>query len=121
HFLRSTVFVEDAVTPLSDDQRRDIEQFLFAFDTTYAPIVGQQVTLSTDTAAAAGPRVDLMIARAQAPFVVVDRSDARECELVARAADETRVRGYLFNPATGVFQSDRREEVLSDASLRALA
>ena len=121
HFLRSTVFVEDAVTPLSDDQRRDIEQFLFAFDTTYAPIVGQQVTLAADTAATAGPRLDLMIARAQAPFVVVDRSDTRECELVARVTADARTRGYLFNPATGVFQSDRREEVLSDASLRALA
>jgi hypothetical protein len=45
-----------------DDQRRDVEQFMLAFDSDLAPVVGQQVTLSSENAAAARPRIDLLIA-----------------------------------------------------------
>ena len=45
-----------------DATRRDVEQFLLAFDSDLAPIVGQQVTLTSDNAAGAGPRIDLLIA-----------------------------------------------------------
>ncbi len=55
--------------------RRDIEAFLLAFDSNMKPIVGQQVTLSAATAAAAKPRISLLIARAE----------AGDCELVARS------------------------------------
>jgi hypothetical protein len=55
-----------------------------AFDTTFAPIVGQQITLTAADAATVGPRLDLLLARARTPFVLVGRSDATECDLVAR-------------------------------------
>ena len=43
----------------NDTQRRDVEQFMLAFDSNLAPVVGQQVTLDGDAApAVAGPRVD---------------------------------------------------------------
>ena len=65
-----------------DPQRRDVEQFLLAFDTDLAPIVGQQVTLDASNAAAVGPRIDLLIARARTPFVSkILGPGATECEL----------------------------------------
>ena len=115
-FLHANVFA------LSDDQRRDLEQFILAYDTTFAPIVGQQVTLTSANAAAVGPRIDLMIARAQTSFVLVDQPDARECDLVVKAVVGGEARGYLLNPVSGQFQSDRAAEpALTDAALRAFA
>ena len=62
--------------------RRNVEAFLLAFDSNLAPIVGQQVTLTRQNAAAVGPRLDLLIARA----------DADECDLVAK----NRWGGFLY-------------------------
>ena len=42
-FLRARFFT------LGDNQRRDFEQFVLAFDSTFAPIVGQQITLTAAT------------------------------------------------------------------------
>jgi hypothetical protein len=54
--------------------RSNVEAFLLAFDSNLAPIVGQQVTLTRQNAAEVGPRIDLLIARAEAD----------ECDLVAK-------------------------------------
>ncbi|MCL7421583.1 MAG: beta-propeller fold lactonase family protein [Methylobacter sp.] len=62
--------------------RRDIETFLLAFDSNLAPIVGQQATLTKSNAAVAGPRIDLLMARA----------DMDECDLVAK----NRFGGFLY-------------------------
>ena len=43
-----------------DATRRDVEQYLLAFDSDLAPIVGQQVTLTSANSAAVGPRIDLL-------------------------------------------------------------
>lgn len=48
----------------NDTQRRQVEQFLFAFDSNLKPVVGQQVSLSDTNANVAGPRIDLLLARA---------------------------------------------------------
>src|SRR5262249_27615887 len=78
-----------------DPQRRDVEQFLLAFDSDLAPVVGQQVTLRSDNAAAAGPRIDLLVARARTPFVSkVVGAGAMECDLVARAVVAGRPTGF---------------------------
>ena len=92
-----------------DDQRRDLEQFVLAFDTTFAPIVGQQITLTSDNAAVAGPRIDLMIARAETDFALVGQPGAKECDLVAKGS--RRRRGARL-PAR------RRERRLSERSRR---
>jgi DNA-binding beta-propeller fold protein YncE len=115
-FLRARMFT------LGDTQRHDLEQFLLAFDTTFAPIVGQQITLSADTAAVAGPRIDLLIARARTAFDLIDHPNAKECDLVVKGVVGGLTRGYLLDAATGAFQSDRAAEPeLTDAQLRALA
>jgi hypothetical protein len=89
--------------------RRSIEQFPPAFDSNLAPIVGQQVTLTNARASAAGPRIDLLIARAAAGDLIVK----------GVVADEQR--GWYRN-AAGQFVGDRRaDQVLPDAQLRALA
>lgn len=115
-FLHASVFF------LSNADRNDLEQFVLAFDTTYAPIVGQQVTLTAANAESVGTRLDLLRARATTPFVLVDRPQARECDLVVRGTVAGEDRGFLYDPQSGLFQSDRDAEApLDEVTLRALA
>jgi len=103
-----------------DPQRRDVEQFLLAFDTDLAPIVGQQVTLDASNAAMVGPRIDLLIARARTLFASqVLGPGATECDLVARGV----VGGHAVTFALrgGMFTPDDGGPAVSDAALRALA
>ena len=105
-----------------DATRRDVEQFVLAFDTDLAPIVGQQVTLTPGNAAVAGPRIDLLMARAAAPFTAKSLNGAiTECDLVAHLAQNHRITAYLYEPASGNFLPDDNSAPLSDAALRALA
>lgn len=84
-------------TPEGDVQRRQLEAFQLAFDSNLAPIVGQQITLTRDNAAVAGPRVDLLVARA----------DAGECDLVAKGVLAGREQGFLYL-GDGRFQANRQ-------------
>jgi DNA-binding beta-propeller fold protein YncE len=95
-------------TPAGDVMRRQIEAFLFAFPSNLAPIVGQQVTLTAGNAAVAGPRIDLLLARA----------DVGECDVVVkgRAHNHQEV-GFLYR--RGVFLGNRQDDApLTDAALR---
>ncbi|MDG2306721.1 MAG: hypothetical protein P8R42_19125 [Candidatus Binatia bacterium] len=115
HFFRATVF------SLSETEQLQLEQFAHAFDTTYAPIVGQQATLTSTNGATVGPRIDLMIARALAPFDLVNQPGATECDLVVKGNVAGEARGFLMNPV-GMFEADRLfDPSLSDGALRALA
>src|SRR5262249_16927233 len=90
--------------------RRQVEAFMFAFDSNLAPIVGQQVTLGTATDDSA--RVDLLEARAI----------AGDCDLVVKGRRSGRAVGFLFNPVTRSFQPDvARAPLVSDAGLRQIA
>jgi hypothetical protein len=105
-----------------DGMRRNVEQYLLAFDTDLAPIVGQQVTLTALNASAAGPRIDLLKQRAGAPFTSKSLGGAvTECDLVAQVAMNGRVIGYLYDPAAGMFRYENGRASISDAQLRALA
>jgi hypothetical protein len=68
------------------------------------------VTLTGSNAAAAGPRINLLIARAS----------AGDCELTVKGTLADEARGWLRQPG-GVFQSDRAGETHTDAQLRAQA
>ena len=104
-----------------DPQRRDIEQFLLAFDNDLAPIVGQQVTLDANNAAVAGPRIDLLIQRAQAPFVSKTLGgNVTECDLVARGVIGGHAVAFTLG-AGGAFTRDDGGAALGDTALRALA
>jgi YVTN family beta-propeller protein len=89
-------------------EQGELEQFLLAADTNLKPIVGQQVTLTASNAAAAGPRINLLIAQAA----------ANACELTVKGTLGGEARGWL-RQASGVFQSDRAGETRTDAQLRA--
>jgi hypothetical protein len=107
---------------LEDEQRLRLEDYMLAFDTTFAPIVGQQIPLNRDNVDVVGPRIDLMIARAATRFDLLDQPEARECDLVAKAVSGGQLRGYRLDVASGDFQTDRDgEPQLTDAELRSLA
>ena len=96
--------------------RRDMEQFMLAFDSDLAPVVGQQVTLTASNASSAYPRIDLLIRRAGTPFTSKSLNGVTvECDLVATVVRNGRVETLLYDPARNLFGS------LSDSALRALA
>ncbi len=123
-FLQATVFNNANGVGFTggDAQRRQMEQFLLAFDSDLAPIVGQQVTLTSTNAAVAGPRIDLLIQRAGAAFVSQQLGGTvTECDLVVKGTIAGEARGWV-RIAAGTFTSDRAAEApLSDGALRALA
>ena len=85
------------VNPIGVKMRSQMEQFMLAFDSNLAPIVGQQVTLTTANADIALPRIALLIQRAQ----------ASECDLVAKLHFGAREYGYLYN--NGAWKTDSRK------------
>src|SRR5437899_10946396 len=89
------------VFSINDTERSQLEQFVLAFDSNLAPIVGQQITLTSTNAATAGGRIDLLIARAV----------AGECEVVVKGNLGGEQRGWS-RQASGMFRSDRASEPL---------
>jgi YVTN family beta-propeller protein len=105
-----------------DDTRRAVEQYLLAFESDLAPIVGQQVTLTSANASAAGPRIDLLINRAATPFVSKMLNGAvNECDLVVQVVQNGRLMGFLYNTAANNFIPDDGSAPLQDAAIRAFA
>ncbi len=102
-----------------DDQleRRNMEEFMMAFDTDLAPIVGQQVTLTASNAADVGPRIDLLLARSQTGFVskVLSDDPTTECDVVVKGFG----RGWVYR-GNGSFRTDEGG-LIDDAALRSLA
>src|SRR5262249_61892206 len=106
HFLGAGVF------SLTTMQQRRLEQFVLAFDSNLAPIVGQQVTLSAANALAVDNRIGLMIRRAL---------DVRECDVVVKGVIAGESRGAVLG-TDGAFHLDRAADTpMADADLRALA
>jgi DNA-binding beta-propeller fold protein YncE len=97
--------------PEGEVQRRQVEAFVLAFPTNFAPIVGQQITLTASSSAAVVARVQLLRQRA----------DAGECELVAKAEIFDVEAGFLY-VGSGLFKTDRRAlPPIDEAALRFLA
>ena len=92
-------------------QRRAMEQFMLAFDSNLAPIVGQQVTLDGANSAAVNARINLLMARAE----------AGECDLVVKGRPGAEEGGYLYL-GSGFFAQDRAgKPPIGDAALRTAA
>jgi len=101
--------------------RNDVVDFVYAFDSDLAPIVGQQVTLTSSSDSTVGARIDLLIARAKAPFVSKEMGGSvTECDLVAKVVEGGALRGYLFDVASSSFV-DANGSKRSDSALRSLA
>ena len=94
-----------------DAVRRQVEQYLLAFDSNLAPIVGQQTTLTATNGPLVGPRIDLLRARAE----------AGECELIAKTHEGNDEIGFFYTGA-GKFTRDRAGKPrITDAALRIMA
>ncbi|MCL2450859.1 MAG: hypothetical protein FWD17_18095, partial [Polyangiaceae bacterium] len=89
--------------------RRALASFILAFDTNLFPIVGQQLTLTSDTIAANAARLALLEAQA----------DAGACDLVARGHVFGRDGGFVYASGAYVPDTSRRAH-LSTADLEAL-
>ena len=109
----STGTVGATLNQARNSLRRQIEDFMMAFDSNLPPIVGQQVTLSREISGAdVQARIDLLEARAA----------AGDCELVVREALHGRPAGFLFVPGRAAFAPDRAgAREVPDAELRAHA
>ena len=106
HPIFNTVGIPDS--PTGRQAKSDMEQFMLAFDSNLAPIVGQQVTLVPGRQSVVGPRIDLLVARAH----------AGECDLVAKGRIAQAEVGLLYL-GSGGFKSDRAAHPLvTEAALR---
>ena len=104
-----------------DGTRRDVVDFMMAFDSDLAPIVGQQVTLTSGNAAAVSARIDLLMQRARTPFTSKELGGAvTECSLVARVVEGGVSRGLMYDGARRVFVAADGSQ-RSEAAVRALA
>jgi DNA-binding beta-propeller fold protein YncE len=131
-FFQATVFNEANLLGLGltgfpagtagDGVRRDMEQFMLAFDTDLAPIVGQQATLTSANAAVVGPRIDLLTTRASTPFVSqILGAGVNECDLIVKGAVAGLEKGWLYEPGPGTYRPDDGGPNVGDAALRSLA
>jgi YVTN family beta-propeller protein len=103
-----------------EQERLDMEQFVLAFDNDIAPIVGQQITLSSTSGSDVQGRVDLLLARAQAAFVSkILGGNVTECDVVVKGRIGGVAHGWLYLGGSS-FQADDGTNI-SDAALRALA
>ncbi len=117
-------FVSASVFNLNQTQRNQVEAFMMAFDSDLAPIVGQQVTLTSTNSGVAGPRIDLMIQRATTNFVSkilidLNAGPVNECDLIAKVNESGVQKGYQY--VSGNFTPDDGGSAISDAALRAKA
>jgi YVTN family beta-propeller protein len=106
-----------------DAQRTDVANFVLAFPSDLAPIVGQQVTLRSDDPndPAVIARIGLLVSRAGTPYADVDRSPNNECDLIVKGRIAGKPRGWWMS-APGVFTPDSSAEAaIADADLRQLA
>ncbi len=113
-------FVASPVFNLTGTEEDELEQFMLAFPSDLAPIVGQQVTLTSTNGGVANPRINLLIARSSAPFTSLMLGGAvTECDLVAKGSEGGVSRGWVRLPG-GLFQNDIGATA-TDATLRSFA
>jgi len=94
--------------PEGEIQRQQLTDFMLAFPSDFAPIVGQQITLKASSPPAVASRVDLLRQRA----------DAGDCDLVAKAALLDAESGFMY-AGSGMFRTDRRAQpAITDEALR---
>jgi MYXO-CTERM domain-containing protein len=112
-FLSATVF-----NGVSETDRDNLEAFVMAFETNLAPIVGQQVTLTDQSGSDAQDRVDLLIERAGALFIIPREGTATECDLVVTGVVDGESQSWL-RLSDGSFES--QDGVISESELLVLA
>ena len=95
------------LTPAGFLLRRQVEQFMLAFDSNLAPIVGQQVTMTSKIRVEASQRLKLLM----------ERASQGECDLVAKGKEG----GYFYQSGDLFLQDRRNAPLISAANLMVLA
>lgn len=121
-------FTSANVFSLSSAEQRDLEAFMMVFATDLAPIVGQQVTLSSELlagpdSAALNARAALLLARSGEIFTSQVLGGAVfECDVVARvvASAGTQPQGYL-RQSSGSFLPDDGGPAITESTLLDMA
>ncbi len=120
-FLRTAMFFS-----LAPAERRQLEAFMLAFPSDLAPIVGQQVTLTSSLlsgpdAADLNGRADLLLARADVDFTSqILGGTVKECDVIAKLVEAGAARGYV-RQTDGTFLPDDGGPAIGEAALRGLA
>jgi hypothetical protein len=101
-------FVSSTVFDITNTEQTRVQAFMIAYDSDLAPIVGQQVTLTSTNSAVANPRIDLMQAQCGTGFDSKVLSDLNggavtECDLVAKLEQGGNQRGFLYDPIADEF------------------
>ena len=117
--------LNDGFLGIPDDVvRQGLVDFLMEFDSDLAPIVGQQITLSAAVQSAdILARLDLLERRAATAFESkVLGGIVTDCDLVAQGYVNGETRGFLYDPVSRTYVSDRAgEAALTVSKLRDLA
>ena len=114
HFLEASLF------SLNNTEESILEAFSMEFPSDLAPIVGQQVTRTATNGAVANPRINLLIARANANFdSLMLGGTVKECDLIVKGTFDGAERGWV-RESSGQFRSDVGD-LVSDATLRSYA
>ncbi len=114
NFFKGTVFNFDQDSQTNALKRRQVVEFVMAMDSDHAPIVGQQITLKSNSGNDTTARLDLLLERAA---ITQPRA---ECDLIAKGVVDNAQRGFLLTD-TNTFQSDREGESYSVAQIKELA
>ena len=115
-FLNPTTFA------LTVAERTNLETFVMAFDTDLPPMVGQQITRTTSNGAVVDPRISAMLTAANAAYASkLLGPGARQCDVIVKGIVGGQARGYLYDPTSAQYHSDRAAEALvSHAALQAV-
>jgi len=132
-------FLDAGPFALTPTQSAQIEQFILAFPSDIAPVVGQQVSIGPGSPGSCtsascgsclagqtacqdvGARITLLQTRAGTAFdSFVLGGAATECELVAKTVEAGHARGYL-RQSDGTYLPDDGGAAISEAALRAKA
>jgi hypothetical protein len=116
-------FLEAGVFTTANQEEQDLEQFVLAFPTDIAPIVGQQVTIgpSNFSVTDVNDRITLIDARAGASFESgVLGGVVTECDVIAKTVEGGVEKGYV-SLSGGTYTPDDNGPAISEAALRAKA
>ncbi len=118
-------FVSAGIFQVNNTQQAQLEAFMIAMDSDLAPIVGQQVTLTSSNNTVADPRITLMNLRAGTNFISKVLTDLNggavtECDVIAKLVESGVQHGYL-REASGLFKPDDNGASISDTALRTKA
>ena len=119
-------FLAEGPFTLTDPQITELEQFMLAFPSDLAPVVGQQVGIGPGspesfTSTEVGSRISTLATRAGTPFEsLVLGGTVAECDLVAKTVEDGRMKGYRRQD-DGHFRPDDGEPAIPEATLRTKA